>query len=318
MIREFLERAASKWLGWKIERELCSTTNIATLAGEQLVNGEMATYGMHVLLTGQTDPKQNGPHVVQNAGWVRPPDYDATGGARKGTTIVVVRGTNAGEWRLISPTAGDITVDQTETTWAKVGPFASMPGGGGGTDFGSAPITNLAGVENGSAGFYVDVDGGVRCVAIAADGSTASLDTLAGGTARIGGTYAGTTDVGRDGGTTNIRGATTIAGPSITANSEQIDRLPIATSAAGSAALAFGSGINLLTSAATARSLPNITASDVGRIIAVRLASGGTCVVTPDGSDTVNGAASDTIDATSGRVVRSYLATTTSTWETLS
>lgn len=121
-IATLLLEAASRFAPWKVACELAATVDVV-LVGEQVIDGVQGSESDRILLIGQADPKQNGPWVMKAGEWERPLDYDAAGGATRGATIVVLRGTNAGVWRLTSPTAGDITVDQTATTWTQVGLF---------------------------------------------------------------------------------------------------------------------------------------------------------------------------------------------------
>jgi hypothetical protein len=121
--RDLLFAAAAKYSPWKVELEVWGTSNLASLAGDQTIDGQVVTHGMHVGLGAQTDPKQNGPWIVDIGAWKRPPYFAAGDSAARGSTFIVVRGTNAGLWRLTSPTSGLVIVDQTATTWTNVGGF---------------------------------------------------------------------------------------------------------------------------------------------------------------------------------------------------
>ncbi len=124
-IGSLLLEAASKYTPHKVACRACATSHVAALAGELIVNAVQLEEDDRVLLTAQTDGKQNGPWVVKTDAWVRPVDFEDARGAAIGSTMLVVRGTNAGLWRMTSPTTGDVVPDQTETSWTKVGEFAT-------------------------------------------------------------------------------------------------------------------------------------------------------------------------------------------------
>lgn len=78
-------------------------------------------------------------------------------------------------------------------------------------------------------------------------------------------------------------------------------------------ALTFATHAYVLTGAATGRTLPDITASDVGREIRINwLGTSGSLVVTPDGADTIDGAATLTLDPNTPSAT--FIAESTSRW----
>lgn len=91
-------------LGFKAPVRTCSTSNI-TLAGFQTVGGEVLADGdenLRVLVTGQTDAKQNGIYDAQSGNWTRALDFDGNGDFTNGTRIYVQEGNNSGEWIVTS------------------------------------------------------------------------------------------------------------------------------------------------------------------------------------------------------------------------
>jgi hypothetical protein len=97
-----------------------STANIASLEGTPEVDGYKLAEEDTVLLTGQTEAKNNGPWVVPvGAGaWTRPADY-ATGMEVRARLIMVVKGTVYANsvWMLSTRTL--ITVGTTASTWVR-------------------------------------------------------------------------------------------------------------------------------------------------------------------------------------------------------
>ncbi len=90
-----------------------STTNL-TLSGEQTVNGVSIVADDRVLVTGQTDGRENGVYVAATSVWRRAKDFSSNNDVREGTQVRVSRGTNAGLWVVTNTTA--ITFDTTSIT----------------------------------------------------------------------------------------------------------------------------------------------------------------------------------------------------------
>lgn len=90
-----------------------ATTNVA-LSGLPVIDGYQTVADDQVLLTGQTDAKQNGPWVVGPGAWSRPPDFAAGAILTSRAVMVTGGGTRAGSiWVLNASTI----VDTTAQTW---------------------------------------------------------------------------------------------------------------------------------------------------------------------------------------------------------
>lgn len=97
----------------RISARAVATTNI-TLTGTQTVDTVALVAGDEVLLTGQTNPAENGLWTVAVGAWTRSGDFDTSGEMLPGTEFYIREGSpdNAGSaWRLI--TTGTITVGTT-------------------------------------------------------------------------------------------------------------------------------------------------------------------------------------------------------------
>lgn len=124
-VDSLLTEAASRFSPWKLSCRLCATENIV-LVGEQEIDGVQGSENNRIVLTAQDEAKENGPWIMKRAEWVRPVDYAAAVPNALGVNFLVTEGDdNKGEWRMTSPTTGEITPDLVATTWTKVGGFGS-------------------------------------------------------------------------------------------------------------------------------------------------------------------------------------------------
>ena len=121
--------AALFGLFWIVPALTSAIINIV-LSGEQTIDGEL-TSTSRVLLTGQTDPLEDGVWVTAAGAWTRPGDFD-TGEAAASKTLMVSEGTvrEDTQWTCTAPPGTDII--GTDPV-----PFAQIAGGGSG-------VTSLA------------------------------------------------------------------------------------------------------------------------------------------------------------------------------
>lgn len=89
--------------GLKGPYRVAETTDVATLSGEQTLDGVACVEGNVALLTGQTDPTEDGPWIVWTGAWERYYDCDSTDNCYPGIMAVVVEGTNRGLWCNTGP-----------------------------------------------------------------------------------------------------------------------------------------------------------------------------------------------------------------------
>lgn len=75
-----------------------ATSNVASLSGEQTVDGIALTDGQRVLLTNQSTASQIGSWYVRTGAWERPLDNDDSYQVYAGFLVVVTEGTNRGLW----------------------------------------------------------------------------------------------------------------------------------------------------------------------------------------------------------------------------
>ncbi|WP_065286704.1 hypothetical protein [Mycolicibacter kumamotonensis] len=98
-----------------------STTAVPSLSGAQSIDGQLLGAGNIVLLTGQSDSKQNGVWQINATGpWTRPPDFPSGGYLLKGTIITVSQGNiNANTiWQM---TAASGFIDTNANNWQRIG-----------------------------------------------------------------------------------------------------------------------------------------------------------------------------------------------------
>ncbi|WP_210214067.1 hypothetical protein [Mesorhizobium sp. M4B.F.Ca.ET.017.02.2.1] len=96
--------------------KVASSTNI-TLAAEQTIDGVAVVSGDRVLVMGQTNPVDNGIWKVSTGVWTRAKDFAGNRDVKKGTTVVVTGGTQAGAWQVT--TADPITVGTTSIAFSQ-------------------------------------------------------------------------------------------------------------------------------------------------------------------------------------------------------
>ena len=79
-----------------------------TLSGTQTIDGISLSVGDRVLVTGQTDAKQNGVYVVASGSWSRATDFDESSEVKEGNFVFVQEGTENGShgYVLISEGSG--------------------------------------------------------------------------------------------------------------------------------------------------------------------------------------------------------------------
>lgn len=110
--------AALFGLFWIDPAETSSITNVA-LTGEQTLDGILTSLS-RVLLTGQTDPIENGVWVTAPGAWARPGDYD-TGDAMTSKTLMVSEGTvrEDTQWTCTTDPPSNI-IDTDASAWAQI------------------------------------------------------------------------------------------------------------------------------------------------------------------------------------------------------
>lgn len=145
-----------------------ATTAIASLAGQQSVDGVLVPNGAIVLATAQASSVNNGLWVVSSGGnWTRPADF-ATGSFLARDTVVIVSNTTAAAngtnnpytvWQM-NATSGFI--DTATNSWTRIAwvapPFVPVQGNGiniNGSTF-SANVVAGGGLMNGTPGLAVD------------------------------------------------------------------------------------------------------------------------------------------------------------------
>jgi hypothetical protein len=77
-------------LAIKVPCVTASVTNI-TLSGSQTIEGILVVTGDRVLVTGQTDPIENGVYLVTSGAWDRAPDFDGRRDATTNSLVLVAR-----------------------------------------------------------------------------------------------------------------------------------------------------------------------------------------------------------------------------------
>lgn len=167
----------------------CQAVALANVAltGEQTING-VTTNGTRILLTAQTDAKQNGIWITSTGDWVRAPDWDDSSDVVEGTRIWVTDGTVGGLAEYVVTTNNPIVVGTTSvvivTAEAAIGvaTLASPAFTGVPTAPTAAPGTNTAQL---STTAFVTAAGAVitaaytAAIAAVLGGVAAGFDTLA-------------------------------------------------------------------------------------------------------------------------------------------
>lgn len=108
-----------------------------TLSGAQTIDGYSAVATNRVLLTGQTDPAENGIWVVAAGSWTRPTDFDAVGDVTEGAFTFVEEGTSyeASGW-VLAELAGTFPSNTTQT-WSQFSGAGQITAGAGLTKTGN-------------------------------------------------------------------------------------------------------------------------------------------------------------------------------------
>lgn len=135
--------------------------NVASLSGEQTVDGVSLVAGDRVLITAQSTASQNGIWVVAAGAWTRPSDYTGAATATGGAFVFVEEGTTNSDTGWVLTTNGAVTVDTTSTTWTQFSGGGTILAGTGLTKTGSTLSFNIGdGLENdGSNNIRVKLNG---------------------------------------------------------------------------------------------------------------------------------------------------------------
>jgi uncharacterized cupin superfamily protein len=145
-----------------------ATSPIASLSGQQSVDGVLTPIGSVVLATAQSSSVNNGLWVVNSGAWTRTTDFASGAYFVRGSVVVVSQGTNNAK-TLWQETAASGLVDTNASNWSNIGnvapPLVYTNGNGmnlTGQQF-SVKAATGGGVAVSSAG--VAVDGTVARVA---------------------------------------------------------------------------------------------------------------------------------------------------------
>ena len=145
-----------------------ATTTLASLAGQQSVDGVLVPNGAVVLATAQSSSVNNGLWVVNAGGaWARPADF-ATGSFLARDTIVIVAnattaaGGTSNPYTIWQMSVASGFIDTNPNNWTRIGwvapPFTPVAGNGiaiSGSTF-SAVATTGKGLVNTSTGLQTD------------------------------------------------------------------------------------------------------------------------------------------------------------------
>lgn len=108
---------------WHPNVKTVALVNVSSLSGEQTISSVALTSGHRVLLTAQTDKKQNGPWIVQRGAWIRPRDWSLSDQAA-GALFLAEGGSGVSRyWRIT--TEPPIVIGTTDIEFA----IASVDGG---------------------------------------------------------------------------------------------------------------------------------------------------------------------------------------------
>ena len=102
----------------QVARVVEISSNIA-LSGLQTIDGVTLVADERVLLTAQSDGKQNGLWKASAGAWSRPSDYESDVTVESNIVVPVSSGSTNADTRWQITTDGTIVVDTTSTTWAK-------------------------------------------------------------------------------------------------------------------------------------------------------------------------------------------------------
>jgi pimeloyl-ACP methyl ester carboxylesterase len=115
-IEAVLNRIATGKIPWKLAVRGVVTANHA-LSGLTTENGVTFQEGDRALVTGQTLGAQNCIYYTSSGAWQRAQDVAAENFLVVGMIVLALEGTQAGLWRLSSPTNGTITLGSTPLTF---------------------------------------------------------------------------------------------------------------------------------------------------------------------------------------------------------
>jgi hypothetical protein len=103
-----------------IEPAQCvSTSNVSSLSGLQTFDGYTLEAEQTVLLTAQTEAKDNGPWVVGTGAWSRPLDFEA-GSVSKARVIAILNGAENGRTQWVLKTNTSVTVGTSPLLWERM------------------------------------------------------------------------------------------------------------------------------------------------------------------------------------------------------
>ncbi|QIG58378.1 hypothetical protein SEA_SKOG_226 [Gordonia phage Skog] len=151
----------------KLLANLVSTSAIATLSGQQSIDGVLAPLNSRVLLTAQTSSAANGLYIVNSGAWTRVADMAVGSYFVRGTVVMVSGGTNNANtfWQITSDSG---VVGTNANSWSKVmtaGAPIVYTGSLGvqkvGTDF-RAQVVSGGGVSATASGLQLDTNVAVR------------------------------------------------------------------------------------------------------------------------------------------------------------
>lgn len=95
-----------------------ATSNI-TLSGLQTISGVAVTAGQRVLVSGQSDQKQNGIYLADTGTWTRATDFDGQYDVVSGTLVTITEGTYANTfWKL--STANPVVIGTSNLTFSQL------------------------------------------------------------------------------------------------------------------------------------------------------------------------------------------------------
>ena len=179
-LSELIIGLGSGAMAWKLPVRVVATTNHG-LSGLAAIDSVTPDAGDRVLLTGQTDTKQNGIWNAASGTWTRATDMDTSAETRLGTTVMVLQGTVYALtiWTMTSPSNGTVRLGSdalTFTRWAMTG------------------ASNAPAVIASASGSYVSVQEGTTEVLRLSD--AAGVSTISGrGTSTSLAANAGTLDL---------------------------------------------------------------------------------------------------------------------------
>jgi hypothetical protein len=161
---------AIQGLDAKVNVRLMSDVNVP-IVGTSLIDGVQTTVNDRVLLTGQTDPKQNGLWVVQTGNWTRPLDF-AAGANAKSDYAFIQEGARFKDCGYVCTSdKGTDTIDVHGLIWAQFSSAGQINFGKGGIRTG-----NILDIVSANAGIRVNDDN----IQLMIDESVFAIDTVKG------------------------------------------------------------------------------------------------------------------------------------------